>query len=45
LQALLTIQALGALVIDRPALSAQQDMDTPIAIPDTGFSELADAFA
>jgi hypothetical protein len=45
LQALFAIQTTRALVIDRPALTPQQDVDTPITVSDTSFRQLAYSLA
>ena len=45
LQALLAIQTARALVVDRPTLAPQQDVDASIAVSDTGFRQLADTLA
>jgi hypothetical protein len=42
LQALLAIQTTRALVVDRPALAPQQDVEASIAISDAGFRQLTD---
>jgi hypothetical protein len=42
LQAQFAIKAMHALVVDRPAFSAQHDVDALVTVPNPGLGELSD---